>query len=409
MQSDDIDIAILGGGLAGGMIALALAKLRPEVSVLLIEQGEAFGGNHVWSYFASDVAADDNWLVDPLVAGAWPGYDVRFPALNRTLTTPYFSITSVRLDAALRTALPTQALLTGATVISATATSITLADQQTIRAGGVIDARGATALPHMAGGWQKFLGQMIRLEQPHGLTRPIVMDATVEQRDGYRFVYCLPFSADTIFVEDTYYADSPALNRELLRDSIASYCRSQGWVIADVLGEEQGVLPVIAKGDFTAFWHEGAGEGGSGIARAGVRAAMFHPLTSYSLPDALRFARKIAALPDLSGAALAKASYDEARALWRRGRFYRMLSTMLFGAAEPLTRYRVLQRFYRLPKRLIERFYAGRSSLSDKARILIGKPPVPMLSAMASLMGRGKALAPLYKTKLGKTESGKTK
>ena len=39
-----------------------------------------------------------------------------------------------------------------------------------------------------------------------------VMDATVEQIDGYRFVYVLPLSATEIFVEDTYYSDGPELD-----------------------------------------------------------------------------------------------------------------------------------------------------------------------------------------------------
>ena len=39
------------------------------------------------------------------------------------------------------------------------------------------------------------------------------MDATVEQQDGYRFVYCLPFTSTSVFVEDTYYQDTPMLDR----------------------------------------------------------------------------------------------------------------------------------------------------------------------------------------------------
>src|SRR6478609_9531929 len=45
MSRHDCDVAIVGGGLAGGLIALALAEARPEVSVRLIEAGAAPGGN----------------------------------------------------------------------------------------------------------------------------------------------------------------------------------------------------------------------------------------------------------------------------------------------------------------------------------------------------------------------------
>lgn len=389
MQSREIDIAILGGGLAGGLIALALAKLRPELRLLLVERGASFGGNHVWSSFASDIAPEDERLVEPLIAARWPGYEVRFPGHSRVLSTPYRSITSERLDAALHAALPTEALLSGTEVTHTGTDKLEMPGQPPLTVGAVIDARGASGMPHMAGGWQKFLGQMLRLERPHGLTRPIVMDARVEQIDGYRFVYCLPFSDTEVFVEDTYYADGPEIDAAALRQNIASYAASQGWNVTAILREETGVLPVIARGDFAAFWPAGS------PARAGARAALVHPLTSYSLPDAVRFARFIALQDNLSGAALAQASYDWARAHWRRGSFYRMLTRMLFGAAEPDRRYLMLERFYRLPEALIERFYAGRSTTADRLRILAGKPPVPIGAAIASLAGGGRPLSPL--------------
>lgn len=391
MDQRDIDIAILGGGLAGGLIALALARSRPDLNLALIEQGERFGGNHVWSFFASDLAPDGQRLVDPLVTARWEGYDVHFPACSRTLSTPYRSTTGERLDEALRAALPAKALLTGTRVTKATHSSVIMAGGGSLRAGAVIDARGTSEMAHMAGGWQKFAGQILRLEHPHGLSRPVVMDARVDQSDGYRFVYCLPFSEHDVLVEDTYYADGPELDLPSLRQRIAAYAEARGWRISRVLREETGVLPVIAKGDFAAFWPRED----ESPARAGARAALIHPMTSYSLPDAARLACHISALPDLSGAALAKASYAWAEAHWRQGSFYRMLTKMLFGAARPQQRYRLLERFYRLPEGLIERFYAGHSTIADKLRVLAGKPPVPIGAAAASLLGMGRPLSPL--------------
>ena len=55
----------------------------------------------------------------------------------------------------------------------------------------------------------------------------------------------------------------------------------------------------------------------------------------------------------------------------------------------------MLARFYRLPEALIERFYAGRSTGADMARVLAGKPPVPVLAAVAALAGGGRPLADL--------------
>ncbi len=387
MGAQSFDIAIAGGGLSGSLIALALAASRPEIRIALVDAG-TIGGNHVWSFFGTDVAAGDRALVDPLVASRWDdGYDIAFPAYSRTLGTSYRSITSERLAMTISATLPEAAVFTCCPVTALDAGGLTLADGTRIEAGAVIDARGLARehLSHLRGGWQKFTGQMVETSAPHGLTRPVVMDASVTQYDGYRFVYCLPFSETSVFVEDTYYSDGPALDPNLLKTRIADYAAARGWQIAALSRTETGVLPVVTGGDFAALWRDVP----DGVALAGTRAGLFQPLTSYSLPDAVRYASMIADLPDLSGPAIAVAARTHAQAHWKAGRFYRMLAAMLFGAARPDERYRVLERFYRLDEGLVERFYAGKSTPFDMARVLAGKPPVPLSRAIKVLAGIG--------------------
>jgi len=127
------------------------------------------------------------------------------------------------------------------------------------------------------------------------------------------------------------------------------------------------------------------------VAKAGTRAGLFHPLTSYSLPQAVRFAAALAARRDFSAEALAAFSEEQGRKAWNEGAYARKLAAMLFGAAAPVDRYRVLERFYRFDRRLIERFYAGRSTFADKLRIVSGRPPVPLGRAIAALAGSGNA------------------
>lgn len=398
MTERPIDLAIVGAGLAGSLIALALRHRRPELRVVLIERGDRLGGNHVWSFFASDIAPEDAGLVEPLVVARWPGYAVRFPGHSRRLGTAYSSVTSTRLDAVVRAGLPAGDVLTGMSVSRVEPCRVILADGRVIEAGAAIDARGAAALPGMRGGWQKFLGQSLRLAAPHGLAEPLVMDATVEQIDGYRFVYALPFAPDRIFLEDTYYSDSPALDAPALRERIAAYARDRGWQISAVEQEETGVLPVIAAGHPATYLAATARDAAPGTARAGARALLLHPLTSYSFPDAVRFASYLSTLDNISGASLGRVSDAWVANHWRRGAFYRMLTRMLFGAARGDERRRVLERFYTLGAPLIERFYAGRSTTADKLRLLAGRPPVPLGAAIAALCGRGHPLADLGST-----------
>ena len=74
--------------------------------------------------------------------------------------------------------------------------------------------------------------------------------------------------------------------------------------------------------------------------------------------------------------------HGEAASQWRHQGYFRLLNRMLFLAGRPDERWRVMQRFYRLPEGLIQRFYAGRLTRLDKLRIVSGKPPVPMLDAV---------------------------
>ena len=379
MPAPPHDLIILGGGLAGGLAALAVRARRPDLTLTLVEPQDRLGGNHLWSFFASDIAPSDAALVEPLIAHRWPGYDVRFPAHRRLIDQPYRTIESERLDAVVRIALPANAIIRAAAT-RASPTDVTLDDGRTLTAKAVLDTRGLSAAPiGLVCGWQKFCGQLLDIPAGHGLERPLVMDAAVDQAEGYRFVYCLPFSPTVLFVEDTYYSDTPDLDRDELARRIAAYAAAQGWRVAGISREETGVLPVVMGGDFDAFWPPD-----DRLARGGVRAALFHPLTSYSLPDAVRFAAWLASEAPID-ARLGAATRARALDHWRRGRFDRLLAKLLFKAADPPQRYRILERFYRLPAPLIARFYAGRSTLADRLRILAGRPPVSVARAIAAL------------------------
>ena len=372
------DLILVGGGLANGLIAWRLHTTRPALRILLLEAAERIGGNHTWSFHDGDLDAQQRQWLAPIVSARWPRYDVVFPAFARTLESGYASVTSNDFARVIEGALG-PALRVNACIDRLSPTTVTLADGQTLHAHAVIDGRGVRATNRLALGYQTFLGQEVRLAEPHGLAAPIIMDASVAQQGGYRFVYVLPFDAHTLLIEDTHYVDSGAWEPERLRTNIAQYAQARGWRIAELLREEHGSLPIVLAGEFEEYWRDLAGQ-----PCAGLRAGLFHSTTGYSLPHAVRLAERIAALSDVSAPRLFAAIRDEAQEAWRQQRFFRLLNRMLFLAGSPDKRWRVMQRFYRLPPRLIEHFYAGRLSLGDKARLLTGKPPVPLLAAFSA-------------------------
>jgi lycopene beta-cyclase len=375
----DHDLILVGGGLAAGLIAWRLALDRPDLRVAVVERDGRIGGRHTWSFFDGDIPDADRAWLEPATAHRWEaGYEVYFHGLSRALETPYNSLTSERLHAVVAPLLGDR--LIAGEAVGVAPDHVTLADGRVLTAAGVVDARGPSATPHLALGWQVFLGRTLKLTQPHGLIRPTIMDATVGQGDAYRFVYLLPFDETTVLVEDTCYADAPTLDRALLRTRIDAYARSRGWTIEAVAAEEEGVLPIVLDGDIDAFWADGAP-----VARVGLAAALFHPTTGYSLPDAVATARMIAGMEDLSSASLRAATEGRSKLLWTERAFYRLLDRMLFRAAEPHQRWKVLRRFYGLPEGIVRRFYAGRSTPLDKVRLLAGKPPVPVVKAIQQM------------------------
>ena len=377
-------LIIAGGGLASCLAALALAERRPDVEFLVVEEGERFGGNHVWSFFDGDVEDRDHWLIEPLAGRRWSEHEVRFPNRFRTLGFGYNSVKSADLDSRMRSALPADRYRLRSRIAEIGPGHVTLTTGERLAAPAVIDARGAGPLPKLDLAWQKFVGLTCRFDQDHGIARPVIMDACVEQDDGYRFVYSLPFSATEMLVEDTYYSTSPILDVPLVRCRVKSHLRRRGLEPAEVIAQETGVLPILLGGGLEDLWSASDAP----VARLGLRGGFFHPTTGYSLPDAVRNAVLLAEQADYSSAALHGVFRGRSAALWQQRRFYQRLNRMLFRAAEPRRRYRVLEHFYRLPEPVIARFYAGRLTALDKLRILSGRPPVPVGRAMTALRER---------------------
>ncbi len=368
MTSEAFDYLLIGGGLQNALISLAVLKRHPDARVCLVERAEALGGNHLWCFHALDLNEGGQALVAPLVVRRWDSYSVRFPSFERRLDAPYAAVSSERLAEHVSDVLarkPRSRLILGRSAVSVEATQATLNDGQQLHARVVIDARGPEAhgREHIIG-YQKFVGLELELESASGLTEPIVMDANVPQHDGFRFVYTLPLGPNRVLVEDTYFADGPELDVDLLRTRALAYAHGLGLAVASIRRQESGVLPLPAAAIATRVgspW------------QAGYAGGWFHPTTGYTFPIAARLALHVArttpeTLFDESYGALAR---EHAR----QQRYACLLNRLLFRAIAPEARRNVLERFYRLPEASIARFYALSTTAFDRARILCGRPP----------------------------------
>ncbi|QIK79654.1 lycopene beta-cyclase CrtY [Sphingomonas piscis] len=376
-MTDPVDILIAGGGLAGGLVALAMLERRPDVRVVVVEQGERFGGQHVWSFFDTDVDAEAKALLQPLISQHWPDHDIAFPKRARTIRIGYNSVRSSRLDDVLRARLAPSAYRLNSPIAEVSADHIVLAGGERIDAGLVLDARGPTAMDGLTLGWQKFVGHTYRFAEPHGCQRPMIMDGTVRQQDGYRFIYLLPFSPTELMIEDTYYSEGADLDEKVLGGELDRFATRYGTF--EQVDAERGVLPVVIEGEIASLWETAA------ATPIGIRGGFFHPTTGYSLPDAARLALLLSAQREFTVAAIKQMLKRYAETLWGERRFFQLLNRMLFRAATPDERYRVLEHFYRLPEATIGRFYAADLTMGDKLRILTGTPPVPIGRALGAM------------------------
>lgn len=370
---NSFDCVIVGGGLAGGMLLHALKQTQPGLRVLLVERQGRLGGNHTWSFHGTDVSNDTKWL-NSLISKTWTSYEVHFPKYSRVIEKSYHSIRSEDFDQFLRRSYDADILL-GTEVLLMQRQSVTLKCGRVLRARLVIDARGwSSPAEGTQMGYQKFVGLDLRLKKPHGMERVLLKDARVPQTDGYRFFYVLPWGPQELLIEDTYYANASTLDVESVRSGILRYASAQGWEVESVERQEVGCLPLELRAK--AVVPE------SGVLLLGASAGIYQPVTGYTFPQTLERVQA------LVGAPLEKWEHilrDLNKIHQRQAGYLRALNRMMFLAATPEKRYVILERFYELSEGLIARFYQGRLTLSDKIRILCGRPPVGLWRAVKSL------------------------
>ena len=385
-MSNAPDMIIVGAGLSGLLTAWRCLDVNPDLSIEIIEASDRIAGDHTWSFNLTDVAEDLRDWVKPFIAYRWDSYDVKFPKRERTLDIVYCTGNSDTLRACVQPHIES-----GRLKLRLKTSVETLGPDHVVLKGGekleakcVLDARGFEPNDDVFLGYQKFVGHVIKTKTPHGLQRPIIMDATVEQLGGYRFVYCLPYSETELLVEDTYYTDGPDLRIQEVDARIKEYITDRLNVDQyEVVRRETGVLPITLAVDHN--------EEHRLRDALGIKGGFYHAVTGYSLPDAVNTAERIShEITQSEGDLWGLPGWVNRLRLnhFERETFLRLLNRMLFRAAKPTERYSVLQRFYGLNQGLIERFYAGQLTWRDKARILIGKPPVPVHKALYNFSER---------------------
>ncbi|MEM6688241.1 MAG: lycopene beta-cyclase CrtY [Planctomycetota bacterium] len=401
-RSAEFDFVLVGGGLQSGLIALALRYHRPDVSIAMVEQASSLAGNHTWSFHETDVPDDAVGWLAPLNEYKWSGYEIAVGGLSKSVEIGYRSVSSVhfakvverslmgshQVDAETESA--TCKILLDARVVHCTPKTVLMADGRSLKAKCVVDCRGPRRdegfdEKRFPGGFQKFWGFELQLPSDWLSTRPIIMDDRVEQEDGFRFFYTLPFGPRRILVEDTRFSNNPLIHRADCFLQVDRYLRSMSHgrlsiERCEIVREESGVLPMPYRGSMP--------DANGTIMAGGYRGGWCHAATGYSFPMAVQFAQCLA-MNSINELPIAVTHLVQ-RNRWQ-ARFSRLLNRLLFRLVSPRTRYQIFRRFYRvLSDDQIARFYSHRFSLGDAVRIIVGIPPTGLrpLDFMKSFFDR---------------------
>ena len=350
-------LMIAGGGVAGSVAALALARLRPDMPMALVGEEVRFGGGSAMLLLDAGLSAEERALIEPLVTRSWEGCYVALPSRSRKLKLACHLITAEAIHLAVGDALPDGTLRT-AKVVAIRDDSLLLPGGETLAGDGALDARGWAHQTTLEIGWRHRTARTCRFEEPHRVDQPVLADMTLEAGGCGHFT-CVPLDERTLRIERIDYSRSP--DGSDVAERIDDYVHRRGWRNGEPRKAESSSRPIPLGGDFAAFWRIG----GARVAKLGARGGFSHPFTGSALPDALRTGLTLARQSDLSGSALHDLFEAEAAAAWKSREFHRGVNRLLLDRGAP-----ALAALYDLDPALLERFFAEEVGMFDRRKIL---------------------------------------
>ncbi|MDB5691378.1 MAG: hypothetical protein JWO81_441 [Alphaproteobacteria bacterium] len=355
-------LLIAGGGVSASLAALAMARLRPEVPVLLVPEAEGLGGSRTLLLFDEGLSDEERDLVAPLIVESWDSVYTAFPGKSRKLKLACHAITPERIEAALREALRPEQIRVEDKIVAVRDSSLLLQGGETILGHGALDARFWSHQTTLELGWRRSFGWFCRFGAPHRVDRPVIVDATLSEGKLCGFFSLTPFGDRELLVERVDYSPSPEVDTVAAGAAIADYVAARGWKGGAAEREESASVPVALGGDFGGYWRIG----GARVAKLGARGGFFHPGTGSPLPDAIRTALLLTRQRDFGGAALHDLFEAEAAALWKKREFYRGFNRLLLRDGRGCA---PLAALYEMDSALIGRFEADQLGLFDRRKL----------------------------------------
>src|SRR5436190_7220818 len=221
-------ILIAGGGLSGALAALAMARHRPDVPLLIIEEAETFGGTGIRTFSSAELGRDGAGLIGAEAIARWPGIYLSFPGMNRNLRIDWSGFGAVDLHNALVETLDPKQYRLGTRIVAVREDALVLEGGEELKAEGAIDARGPTNLSTLDLLYEVRLEREYVFAAPHRVDRPVLIDANVAQDGALRFMQCVPLAEDRLVVGDVMISERVQPDAEA-GARLDAYVEARGW------------------------------------------------------------------------------------------------------------------------------------------------------------------------------------
>lgn len=374
-----VDVAIVGGGLAGLSLACHLLSQGFAGRLLVLEGRKSYVHDRFWCSWS----APDHPFRE-CVTATWRQWRVGHGGAERIQASdgqPYQCIPSGLLyaEAARRIKAAANAELRLDCQVVAVDdhgdhAEVSLADGTRVRAAMAFDSRLPSPHPRGAAApdvpevdWvQDFLGWRVRTERPVFDPQTVTLMQFASRRDDVRFVYVLPFSATEALVEATAFAPGAVAEADhatALRAHMGDLSRGGDYVVVD---QERGCVPMSTRRAPTV-------RPGARVVPIGTAAGMVKASTGYSFEAVQRWSAAVAS-ELVAGRAL---SHHPARS-FRSSCMDRMFLAFMRRHPERMPSL-FLRLFERVPAEAMVRFLSDRASLRDVTNVVMAMPVLPML------------------------------
>ena len=353
---DDKPVIIIGGGLWGTLLALRVRECLPQTPIKLYGHDSHLGEKLAVSFHESDVSLEAMKWLSPFISKSWNEFEVNFPKYSRRNSHRLCTMEPTHFHAVAREKLGSNTVYLNRDISP---------EEAMKEASFVIDT-----LPRgyfKALGFQKTHGLVVKLLHTHRLSTPVTMDATVEQKHGFRYLQALPLSEDTLLVKDVRFSSDPKIYHEDLELDLLRELHQRRWMVGDILERE------------TEFRKIPRDKGENFCDGRIIRLDSFvHDVTGDALPDAVRLIERMVRTSFRLGElrAVMKEYLEERRS---HRKLIRLMNRMLYQTKTPCgERYRFFESLHSMPVNIREKFYKGDMELWDALRTLINVQ-IPLL------------------------------